>query len=142
MTDGPDPVFFLDRNLGRKTVPTLLRDAGLVVEVMDDHFAPDTPDEVWLEEVGNRGWFVVTLDEKIRYRRGEQDAVRRFDVGLFLLVRWKGSTGLGYAAALLKAKKALLRLTVRQERPFIAKVYGDGRVSLWLKRGAGGTLRR
>ena len=132
MSDGSEPVFFLDRNLGRKTVPTVLRNAGFVVEVMDDHFAPDTPDEVWLEQTGKRGWFVVTLDEKIRYRRGEQRAVRRFRVGLFLLVRWKGSTGVALAEALISAKKAMLRLAASERRPFIAKVYADGRVKLWL----------
>ena len=126
------PVFFLDRNLGRKIVPKLLREAGFVVEPQDDHFAQDTTDEVWLKEVGKRGWFVITLDERIRYRKLEQEAVRRHRVGMFLLVRWKGSTGVALAEALARAKKAILRIAAKQRRPFIAKVYGDGRVSLWL----------
>jgi len=95
VSDGPEPVFFLDRNLGRKTVPTELRKNGFLVEVMDDHFTADTPDEVWLEAVGKRGWFVVTQDQKIRYRQREQEAVQHFEVGLFVLLHWKGSTGSG-----------------------------------------------
>lgn len=142
MTDEPEPVFFLDRNFGRKTVPQILRDAGFTIEVMDDHFARDTADEVWLEQVGRRGWFAVTLDEKIRYRRAEQEAVRRFRVGLFLLVRWKASRAEDLARALVKARVAMLRVARRQQRPFIAKVYSDGRVSVWLKSGDGGSLAR
>lgn len=132
MSHGSDPVFFLDRNFGRKTVAAALRKAGFRIEVQDDHFAQDTTDEVWLKEVGKRGWFVITLDERIRYRKLEQEAVRRHRVGMFLLVRWKGSTGLALAEALTSAKKAMLRLAAKERRPFIAKIYGDGRVSLWL----------
>lgn len=133
MTDGSEPVFFLDRNLGRKTVPALLRSAGFRVEVMDDHFAPDTRDEVWLEAVGKCAWFALTLDSKIRYRRAEQDAVRRFRVGLFLLVRWKGSTAATMAEALIRAKARMMRVVRKNPRPFIAKVHGDGRVTVWLE---------
>ncbi len=132
MSDGPDPVFFLDRNFGRKTVAAALREVGFRIEVQDDHFAQDTPDEVWLSEVGRRHWFVLTRDERIRYRRLEQEAVRRFRVGMFLLVHWKRSTGQTMAAALIKAKPAIMRFAAKQRRPFIAKVYSDGRVRLWL----------
>lgn len=132
MSHGINPVFFLDRNLGRTIVPAALREAGFATEVMDDHFPPDTPDDIWLKEVGNRGWFVVTLDERIRYRTIEQDAVRLFKVGMFLLVRWKGSTGQAMGEALVAAKARMLRLAATQPRPFIAKVYGDARVALWV----------
>jgi hypothetical protein len=132
VSHGPDPVFFLDRNFGRNIAPAALRQAGFTVEVMDDHFPPDTPDDVWLKEVGKRGWFVVTLDERIRYRRLEQDAVRLSKVGMFLLVRWKGSTGQALAEALIAARAGLMRLVAKQSRPFIAKVYRDGGVALWV----------
>ncbi len=133
MSDAPEPVFFLDRNFGSKTVPAALREAGFTVEVMDDHFPPETEDRVWLQAIGRRGRFAITLDEKIRYRRAEQAAVRQHKVGLFLLVRWKGSTGSSMAAALVKARAAMLRIANRVPRPFIAKVYGDGRVTVWLQ---------
>lgn len=132
MSARPLPVFFLDRNLGSKTVPAALREAGVSVEVADDHFQRDARDEAWLAEVGQRGWYVITLDERIRYRRLEQQAVRDHRVGLFVLVRWKGSTGATMAQALIRAMPKMLRLVARQDRPFIAKVHGDGRVAVWL----------
>lgn len=132
MSAKPLPVFFLDRNFGSKTVPAALREAGIPVEVADDHLPRDARDEAWLAEVGERGWYVITLDAKIRYRRLEQRAVRDHSVGLFVLVRWKGSTGATMAQALIRAIPKMLRLVAKQDRPFIAKVHGDGRVAVWL----------
>ena len=43
-------------------------EVGESVEIHDDHFAPDAKDEVWLVEVGKRGWIVLTKDDRIRYR--------------------------------------------------------------------------
>jgi hypothetical protein len=39
-----EPVFFVDRCLGARTVPDALRVAGARVEVHADHFADDAPD--------------------------------------------------------------------------------------------------
>ena len=88
-----------------------------------------------MRDVGKRGWFVVTLDQKIRYRMLEQKAVRESRVGMFVLVRWKGSTGASLAAALSKARPAMLRFISTHRRPFIVKVYSDGRLSLWVPSG-------
>lgn len=55
------PVFFTDRDLGKK-FPEILRAGGLTVERHADHFQHDTPDEVWLREIGRKGWIAVTHD--------------------------------------------------------------------------------
>jgi hypothetical protein len=46
----PEPVFFTDRDLGKK-FPEILRGAGLKVERHADHFRQDTPDAEWLQEI-------------------------------------------------------------------------------------------
>jgi hypothetical protein len=51
--------FFLDNNLS----PILaegLRAFGEDVRHLREIFPPDTPDEVWLPEIGQRGWYLVT----------------------------------------------------------------------------------
>jgi len=49
----PEPwTFFVDRSLGGRVVADALRVAGEAVEVHDDHFARDAPDQLWLAEVG------------------------------------------------------------------------------------------
>jgi hypothetical protein len=41
----PPPItFFIDRCLGSKRVVAALREAGLTVEIHEDHFAPDALD--------------------------------------------------------------------------------------------------
>jgi hypothetical protein len=48
-------VFFTDRDLGL-AFPNILKAAGLEVEIHQNHFAPNTPDEVWLRETARLGW--------------------------------------------------------------------------------------
>jgi len=67
-------VYFTDRDLGKR-FGEILRSGGLSVERRADHFAPDTPDEVWLAEIGKRGWIALTHDRRIRYKPTERDTV-------------------------------------------------------------------
>ena len=67
----PEPVFLVDRDLGSKVVPDALRKAGCTVEVHSDHFDGEAPDHEWIRTVGERGWFVITHDDKIRYPIGD-----------------------------------------------------------------------
>jgi uncharacterized protein with PIN domain len=64
--------FFLDRQLGRHKMSGILRIAALNVEIHDDHFEQDAPDEEWLMVAGQKGWIVVTRDEQIRYRESRR----------------------------------------------------------------------
>ena len=69
--------FFLDRNLGRG-VTEGLRAAGWVVHHMRELYpddGQDVADEVWLEEMGARGWGLLTKDARIRYRAEELAAL-------------------------------------------------------------------
>lgn len=81
----PELVFFLDRSLGKHKVATALREAGASVEIHDDHFPPNAKDTDWLPAVGNRGWVVLTKDDRIRYRAHEKDALLKSGVRAFVL---------------------------------------------------------
>jgi hypothetical protein len=71
----PEPVLFLDECLGSTDVPRVLREKGIRVEFMRDHFGLSTPDADWLREVGRRGWVVLTKDQRIRRRQAEFQAL-------------------------------------------------------------------
>jgi hypothetical protein len=58
-------VFFCDKCLARKIVPEALRAAGERVEIMEDHFAKNADDTVWVPDVGKRGWIILSGDRKI-----------------------------------------------------------------------------
>ncbi len=134
-------VFFTDRDLGRKFAQ-ILREAGLTVERHADHFAPDCPDEEWLQGVGERGWVAITHDRRIRYKPNELAAVIRHRVPLLVVVGRAPYPEL--AAAFVSALPAIDSFLDSHEAPFIAKVYRPspserrrnrpGQVELWYPR--------
>jgi hypothetical protein len=123
------PVFFVDRSLGKLTVPAALRAAGAVVEVHDDHFPQDAPDEVWLLDVGRKGWAVLTSDARIPYRSAERTAATVAGVALFIFTG-KRMRSAAIADALVRALPAMTRLLQEERRPFIARVSRTGAVAL------------
>ena len=82
MTSGhPDglPELFLDRSLGRRQVPDLLREAGLHLRTLAEVYgipADETIADVdRLARAGGEGWVVLMKDERIRYRPAERAAL-------------------------------------------------------------------
>jgi len=136
----PEPVFFTDRDLGKK-FPEILRAAGLKVERHVDHFRHDTSDEEWLREIRGRGWIAVTHDGRIRYKPNELATVMQHGVALLVVVGHAPYPEL--AQAFVATQPRILNFIERHEPPYIAKVYrpspGDiandpsalGRIELW-----------
>lgn len=113
-------VFFTDRDLG-KQFPAILKDAGLSVERHDTHFAPNTPDEEWLESVGRQGWIAITHDKRIRHKPNELSAVIAHRVALLVVV---GSGRFAELAQSFVATRARIeRFVSKHSPPYIAKVY-------------------
>jgi len=125
-----DPVFFLDTALGSRALKDRLVESGLKVEIYGDHFQPGVEDRVWLLDVGQRGWVVITKDQRIRYRPLELQALRRARVRVFILTSGN-LTSDQIAEALLRATKKMLRIVKNHQGPFIAKIYKDGSVKMW-----------
>ena len=109
---------------------TVLRAAGLHVEVHDDHFLQDALDPEWLAAVGERKWIVVTRDERIRYRVAEKQAIRRAKVRAFVLAAQGDLRAETLAENFLKAMPKIQRLVERQKPPFIAKISRAGDVTV------------
>ncbi len=127
-------VLFVDRNLG-KAFPRILEEAGLAVELHDDHFPPTTLDEDWLPEVGKRGWVVVTRDQRIRYKPNELEAVQAHRLSVLVLIGDAPFPEL--ARNFVATRRRIERFMTKAKPPFIAKVYrptkgaGAGRVEKW-----------
>lgn len=118
-------VFFIDRALGNRGVAEALRNAGACVEIHDDHFTPNEQDAVWLSKVAQKGWIILTKDQKIAYRTLEQVAIAQSNARVFIFS--SGSTsGLATAEAFKKALTRMERFAQGNLSPFIAKVYNSG----------------
>jgi hypothetical protein len=114
------PIFFTDRDLG-KSVPDIIRKAGINVVKHSDHFPDDAKDQDWLLEVGQKGWFCLTHDKRIRYKPNEKDAVMRAGVGLFILVGHAPHDEL--ANNFVNTLSKIERFIGKHDPPFIAKIY-------------------
>jgi hypothetical protein len=113
-------VYFTDRDLG-KQFPARLREAGLQVERHADHFEPSTPDAKWLQAVGQRGWVVITHDERIRYKANELAAVVQHSVALLVVVGHAPYPQL--AEHFVHTLPRIEAFMAVRKPPFIAKVY-------------------
>ena len=126
-------VFFLDSCLGRHVVAEALRTAGAEVKVHADYFREDALDDEWLDQVGKRGWLVLTKDKRIRYRRAEFAAVVQANVRLFVLTAGN-VTAMEMGEIFVKALRRMIRLAGNHDAPFVARVTKGGGVSLYDKR--------
>ena len=120
MSGRRDRIYFTDRDLGKR-FGEILKIGGLTVERHADHFAHDTPDELWLAEIGKRGWIALTHDRRIRYKPNERNAVMRHGVALLVIV---GSAPFAELAHAFVATIPRIEQFLASHRPpFIAKVY-------------------
>ena len=105
-----------------------LRQSGVKVEIHDDHFPQDAPDEHWIAEVGKKGWLVLTKDDRIRYRPAALEAYRRHKVRVFIFGSGEMKAQ-DMADAFVKALPKIFRFAVRKAAPFFARISRSGRVS-------------
>jgi hypothetical protein len=130
-------VYFTDRDLGKR-FPEILKSAGLTVERHADHFAHNTPDEVWLEAVGRNAWIALTHDRRIRYKPNERDAVTRHRVALLVIVG--KAAFLDLARSFIATLPRIERFLGRHKPPFIAKVFQTTPAEMARLRGAPGRI--
>jgi hypothetical protein len=124
-----ETVFFIDRSLGIDPIRTELVTAGLAVEIHDDHFARDEEDRVWLRTVGERGWVVLTKDQRLRYRPLEIAALRASNARVFVLTAGN-LRGIEIAAVFLAALPRIFKVLHSVPGPFVARVSQSGHVKL------------
>lgn len=138
-------IFFTDRDLGKNIFPEILQRAGLQVEKFVDHFADDTPDDIWLPEVGQRGWIAISRNYNIYYSPNERDAMFRVGTRLFIVIGPQvpfQELADNFVACIHKIERFLQK----NPAPFIAKIYRptseqrlresrkSGEIKLWLSR--------
>ena len=114
----------------------------MIVERHDDHFAPDTPDDVWVREVAARGWVALSHDKSIRRRPNERAAVLRHGLRLIVVIGKMPFPDI--ARFFVRTRVTVNRFIGRNDPPWIARFYAPspaervakrdprGRIELWL----------
>ena len=76
--------FFVDNNLSPQLAAGM-RGFGEDVVHLTEVLRPEAEDTELLARVGSEGWYLVTRDDRIRYRPAESAAIREHRVGAFFM---------------------------------------------------------
>ncbi len=118
--------FFCDRSLGSGVSAALQADGKDVVD-HHQHFAQDAQDDEWLTAVGTWGWYVLTKDDRIRYRTLEIAAIQNNNVGCFVVMN-RNATRAWLIATIRAAWPAIEAVCATEQRPFVYGIYAGGAV--------------
>jgi len=91
-------------------------------------FAVDTPDDIWLSEVGKRGWVVIGQDYRYHERAAECTAIRQHSIKVFYL--WGATASkLEKMKAYINAHDDILDAVRTQSGPFVYRISQYGRLT-------------
>lgn len=111
-------MLFVDRSVPRSVAQALqlVRDD---VRWLEDEFPHDTPDPVWLSEMGRRGWVVLTRDKHIKTRPAEKQAIIDAGVGCFVINQKQNLSRWGYLKLIAKSLDEIEAVFAAEPTPFI-----------------------
>jgi PIN like domain len=120
------PDLFLDRSLGRKKVPELLRAEGIRLVTLAEHYGVPNDETIadteWLELCGERGWLAVMKDDRIRYVGAERQALFEFGV-MAAVITNANLPAVEMAARIIRALTDLAQICGDRDRPFLYALY-------------------
>jgi len=132
-------VFVVDRCLGRKAVPDALRrhlrKAERVFHLEELSYPHDVHDDVWIPEVGAKGYVILTKDDAIRRRPNEQAALVAASTAAFVFTNGNAKSdriATAMVAALPRVREAVRRFEV----PLLGRINLDGEVTVSVVAGA------
>jgi len=121
------PRFFLDRSLGRKSVPEALRADGWDLITLAEHYGMPADEQVadtqWIEEAAKRGWPILMKDKRIRHRHAEIAAVAEHKARCFVITR--GDLPSADMVQRFIANKTAILTAAAQPGPYIYSVQSD-----------------
>jgi hypothetical protein len=117
--------FFLDRGLGSRIIPGLLRAAGWQLTTMDERYgtaeSQNIPDVDWIEQATMRREVLLCKDLAIARNRLEAEAVFRASARVFGLAN-ANLSGPDAAACLLSHEEAITAMAARAAGPYVVSV--------------------
>lgn len=128
-TAPPDaPKLFIDICAWSHPLGNALNELGAPYIALTQRFPANTPDEEWLQVVGEQGWILLTRDEKIRRRPNELQAFRDYGVVGFVLTAGNASAA-DTAALVTRLYPKLIRKAKAVKPPAMFTVTLVGTIS-------------
>ena len=131
LLDAP-PVILLDENLSSPDIADELRrwESDWTVKLHREHFPnPRTPDTEILAFCGQRGWILVSVDDRMRRVPENKKAAEVNRARVFCFPRH--TSGAEYRAALTAGRHKLLRLARKMPPPNFARISTEGTVGFF-----------
>lgn len=122
----PEPItLFIDRCAWSRLLGEALDKIGANYIAHHQRFAPNAPDEAWLEVAGREGWVVLTRDKHIRRRPAELEAFQTHKVTVFVLAA--GNVSAAETAELItRLYDKIQRLAAQAQPPVMVGVTRSG----------------
>jgi hypothetical protein len=124
------PVFFLDRTFGRNQVAQMLRDAGFILRTTFEEYGEADhliADPVIISNCGLLNRVLLTGDQDL-FRTCNQQIIQA-KIAVFVTTDNREGPN-QWAPRIIAAKGDILRELSRREKPFIANIAKEGRISL------------
>lgn len=112
-------MIFLDRSIPKSVAEALKLVRSGDIVWLEDEFAHDTPDEVWIPAVAQRRWLVISRDKKIRSRPWQRQLIKQHGLGCFILGQKQDLTRWAYLKLLARCLDDVERLGNEVPRPFL-----------------------
>lgn len=120
------PELFLDRSLGRKKVPQLLRVEGVRLVTLAEHYGiphdEGVQDVEWLRLCGEQNWLAIMKDDRIRYVSIERDALVSSGVRAAVITNANLSAA-EMAARIVRALPGLADVCETRSGPFLLALH-------------------
>lgn len=125
--DPPGYTYFFDSTNMVRELADALHQRGRLVHMHNQVFPDRTPDRIWIPEVANRGWIILTRDKRLQTRHIEWMALLRAKARVLWFKGDRASNveiTEGFLTALPKIDRIIAALTP----PYIIKITPAGHV--------------
>lgn len=126
-----DIILMLDENLSGKSIVSGLIKKGIPVRAQTDYMERGVPDEELLKILAKEcNVYLLTKDRDFRYKPSVKKALFEAKIGAFVITATRNKSGPQLVEMISAAWPKIRRAIAKHERPFVAKIMGDGTVDL------------
>ena len=118
--------FFVDNNIGHQFVDGMRGFTESLIGVtkiihLKEKFNPNVKDVDWLRFAGENNYFVISKDNKMRYKPQEKKELSKNNIGAFI-VRGKGSSSFDIIRVLVYKWPDIIEKANHTKKPFIFSI--------------------